>query len=48
MKKFTKLFLTFALLFGVMGGVNSVKAEKMFVDLSALSNLTKFSIYFIK
>lgn len=29
MRKFTKLMLTFALLVGVMGGANSVKAEKV-------------------
>lgn len=36
MRKFTKLMLTFALLVGVMGGANSVKAKTLDVDLSKL------------
>ena len=35
MRKFTKSLLTVALLFGVLGGVNSVFATKKYADLSA-------------
>lgn len=38
MRKFTKLMLTLALVFGAVGGVNSVKASKLYADLSKLSN----------
>lgn len=36
MRKFTKFTLTLALLFGVLGGANSVKAKTLDVDLSKL------------
>ena len=39
MKKFTKLTLTLAMLFGILGGVSSVKATKLYANLSALSSI---------
>lgn len=39
MRKFTKMMLTLALLFGAVGGVSSVKARPVSADLSKLSTI---------